>query len=488
MNQYTPPRLDLKQSQSQQLVMNQQMQQAIHLLQLSNIELSEYIEEALAENPLLERDESKASQDGDATENERADEQAIGNDAERDTLTDFDAGSAHADASQGASHKTSASSSGVAGGDNILENTVSDKITLRDHLTEQLHVDFKDTKDRMVGAILIEHLDESGYLRETPENLAEKIGCSIDRINAIVPRLKQMDPTGIFAKDLTECLALQLDEKGLLGTAMKRLLENLHLLGEHDYKALADICGVESDIVKDMAADIRQLRPKPTIDFDHSITQTVVPDVLMKKLPREVGGGWKVELNADTLPRVLVNNEYYTTVLSKAVDKKDKSYLSEQMQAASWLVRALDQRAQTILKTAAAIIEEQDPFFLYGIEFLRPLTLKDIAEEIDMHESTISRVTSNKYIGTPRGIFELKYFFSSSISSADGGGAYSSEAVKAKIKTLIDQEDVKAILSDDAIVTHLKAEGVDVARRTVAKYREALNIPSSVQRRKIKKT
>lgn len=481
MNSQTP-RLDLKQSQSQQLVMNQQMQQAIHLLQLSNLELSDYIDEALAENPLLERDEAEKEHSDDQPAPDMKDKEDSPD--QRDTLTDFDAGSSHNDRSQGASHK---SSGAAGGGENILEQTVSDKKTLREHLLEQVHMTCKDAKDRMVGALLIEQLDESGYLRSDSEALAERFGCSVERLDVLIPQLKQFDPTGVFAKDLHECLSLQLQEKKLLGEGMRRLLDNLHLLGEHDYKQLSQICEVEEDVVKDMAADIRRLRPKPTVDFDHSVTQAVVPDVLMKKLPRDMGGGWKVELNVETLPRVLVNQEYYTTVLGKAVDKKDKSYLSDQMQAASWLVRALDQRAQTILKTAAALIEEQNAFFLYGIEFLKPLTLKDIAEEIEMHESTVSRVTNNKYIGTPRGIFELKYFFSSSISSSDGGDSYSSEAVKAKIKNLIDAEEVNAVLSDDALVKALQQDGIDIARRTVAKYREALKIPSSVQRRRIKK-
>jgi RNA polymerase sigma-54 factor len=205
----------------------------------------------------------------------------------------------------------------------------------------------------------------------------------------------------------------------------------------------------------------------------------------MKKLPKSMGGGWRVELNTDTLPKVLVNNEYYTEVAKSAQQKKDKKYLDEQLNNANWLVRAMDQRAKTILKVAGEIVEQQEPFFLFGIEFLKPLTLKDIAEQTDLHESTVSRVTSNKYIGTPRGIFELKYFFSSSLGSGDD--AHSSEAVKAKIRSLIDNEDGDNILSDDKIVDLLNKDGVDIARRTVAKYREAMHIPSSVQRRKQKR-
>ncbi len=475
------PRLDLRQNQSQTLVMNQQMQQAIKLLQLSNMELSEYLDEVLVENPLLERDESQSASEDDDNNKASDEEQEP---SEEEPLPDFDIGSSEADSSQGSSHKNEIGGGGI---DSMQENTIPDKKTLRDHLREQLHMSFKDPRDRMIGALLIEQLDESGYLREDPHELTERLGCSIERITGLLARLKQFDPTGIFAKDLKECLSLQLEEKKCLAPSMKILLENLHLLGEHDIKKLSQICGVDEDIVQEMAVDIRALRPKPAADFEHSVTQTIVPDVLMKKLSRDLGGGWKVELNVETLPRVLVNKEYYTTVLNQASNKKDKAYLSEHMQAASWLVRALDQRAQTILKVSAAIIEEQNPFFLYGIEFLKPLVLKDIAEEIGMHESTISRVTSHKYIGTPRGLFELKYFFSSSIPAMEGSNTHSSEAVKAKIKTLVDEEKIESVLSDDKIVNLLQIEGIDIARRTVAKYREAMNIPSSVYRRRLKK-
>ena len=264
------------------------------------------------------------------------------------------------------------------------------------------------------------------------------------------------------------------------------LVDNLDMLAKHDHKKLADLCGVNETYLTDMITEIRALNPKPAALFDHLVVQTAIPDVLMKRLPKNVGGGWRVELNTETLPRVLVNNEYYTEVAKTATQKKDKEYLSTQLQNANWLVKAMDQRAQTILKVAAEIVEQQDAFFNYGIEFLKPLKLVDIAEEIDMHESTVSRVTTNKYIGTPRGIFELKYFFSTALVS-DDGTAHSAEAIKARIKTLTDEEDPKKILSDDKIVDILKSEGIDIARRTVAKYREAMNIPSSVQRRKMKK-
>jgi RNA polymerase sigma-54 factor len=337
----------------------------------------------------------------------------------------------------------------------------------------------------MIGAMLIDQLDETGYLRADPAEIAEKLGCKPERLQSILSRMKGFDPTGIFARDLRECLALQLTEQNKLDAPMEILLDHLSLLAIHDHATLAQKCCVNATYLQDMVADIRALNPRPAAEFDRLVVQTAIPDVLMKRLPKSVGGGWRVELNSETLPRVLVNQEYYTEVSGVAKAKKDKEYLSQQLQSASWLVKAMDQRAKTIIKVAGEIVEMQDGFFLYGIEYLKPMTLRDIAEKIGMHESTVSRVTSNKYIGTPRGIFELKYFFSTALG--EGDGAHSSESVKAKIKTMIDGEGEDNVLSDDAIVDILTKDGIDIARRTVAKYREAMHIPSSVQRRRRRK-
>lgn len=478
--------LDLRQSQN--LVMTPQLQQAIKLLQLSNQELSEVVEKELAENPLLEK-AAPEDHESETSETEIAaperddfeknfDEGWTGNEAESKEK-DFDPGSSMANVGAGGNANFDSS-------DTSFEDRMSRDLSLREHLLEQLHLDVDDPRDRLIGALLIDQLDESGYLRENHEALAERLGCSVERIEKLLIRMKGFDPTGVFAKDLPECLALQLEENGAFDTPMQRLLENLDLLAVHDIEGLVEKCEANESYVRDMIDEIKALNPKPSSSFDHFVVQTVVPDVLMKKLPKHLGGGWRVELNQETLPRVLVNKEYYKEVASQAKAKNDKEYLSAQLNSASWLVKALDQRAQTILKTASELVEQQNAFFLYGIEFLRPLTLKDIAEEIDMHESTVSRVTNNKYIGTPRGIFELKYFFSTALVGADGM-SHSAESVKARIKNLIDAEDPKKILSDDKIVELLKQEHIDIARRTVAKYREALHIPSSVQRRKIKK-
>ena len=479
-------RLDLRQSQN--LVMTPQLQQAIKLLQLNNLELAEFIEGELAQNPLLE----KAAPDDEgaeapAPEKETDDMQSdfdqnwTGNEDETksaDTpLPDFDPGSPTTGAGGSASFDSI---------DESFENRMSREKTLREHLAEQLHMTFDDPRDRMVGAVLIDMLDEGGYLRHDLNELSERLACTPERITKLLSRMKQFDPTGIFARDLKECLSLQLEEQGKLDKPMRALLDNLEMLAAHDHAALAKECGVNETYLQDMIGDIRALNPKPASKFDHLVVQTAIPDVLMKRLPKSMGGGWRVELNAETLPRVLVNQQYYTEVASAAKAKQDKEYLNQQLQSANWLVKALDQRAKTILKVAGEIVEAQDGFFLYGVEFLKPMKLKDIAEKIGMHESTVSRVTSNKYIGTARGIFELKYFFTTALG--DGDDAHSSESVKARIKALIDGEDPKKILSDDAIVDILKGENIDIARRTVAKYREAMHIASSVQRRKQKNT
>ena len=470
MNSITP-KLDLRQSQS--LTMTPQLQQAIKLLQLNNMEISDLVEEEVAQNPLLEKKELSPTEQSDKDAADTP-EKTVEKPAE-----DFDAGSAMADMGTGGNRNFDTL-------ENAFENSMSKPETLRDHLIEQLHVSFSDTKDQLIGALLIDQLDETGYLRASIDDLVEQLGCSIERVGRLLDEMKQFNPPGIFARDLEECLAIQLKDKNQFDAPMQKLLSNLKMLADHDFKKLADVCEVNETYLQDMIEEVKALNPKPASDFDHIVVQTAIPDVLMKKLPKNLGGGWRVELNSATLPKVLVNNVYYKEVSKSATQKADKEYLSNQLASANWLVKSLDQRAQTIVKVAAEIVEQQDAFFNYGIEFLKPLILKDIADEIDMHESTVSRVTNNKYIGTPRGIFELKYFFSTALVSEDGT-SHSSESIKARIKDLTEKEEPKKILSDDKIVDLLKAEGIDIARRTVAKYREAMQIPSSVQRRKEKK-
>jgi RNA polymerase sigma-54 factor len=493
--------------------MTPQLQQAIKLLQMSNVELAEYVETELEQNPLLEHDDeaqsegesdaapSNGADDGPADESgdppapedsldlANADTMPADGDAPLDTdyenlwdgesSSSIDSGPLYVDAARvGAGGRADFSDP-----ENSIEATVGSEITLRDHLLQQLGLDIADPGDRLIGLHLIAMLDEAGRLSGDLSDVAERLGCRPDRVEGVLARMQKFDPPGIFARDLKECFAIQLREKDRLDPVMQRMLDNMHLFEKYDLAGLRKACGVDEEDFADMLAEIRSLQPKPGTLFEHEIAQPVVPDVLMRP---QADGGWRVELNADTLPRVLVNRHYYADIARGARDKEAKEYLSERLNSASWLVKALHQRATTILKVASEIVRQQDGFFEYGVANMRPLILRNIAEVIDMHESTVSRVTSNKYMATPRGIFELKYFFSAALSSADGGNAHSAEAVRHRIKELCDDEPPNAILSDDDIADHLRKEGVDIARRTVAKYREAIHIPSSVKRRRIK--
>jgi len=467
------PRITLELKGQQQLIMTPQLREAISLLQLNNQELAGYLENELAENPFLDKDE-KAPEGEDESPIEKPESD------DSDPMEQaFDTGSDWANTGKGGNLSFDDENESFA-------ERMSDKKTLRTHLIEQLTIMTDKPAERMIGALLIDRLDEAGYLRENTDLLAQQLGCPKDRIDELLTRMKKFDPAGVFAADLSDCLAIQLAERDRLDPAMQACLANLQKVADGDLKGLAKICGVDVEDIGDMIREIRELNPKPSAEFDHSIAQTALPDVLMRPIPKHMGGGWKVELNNDTLPRVLVNQDYASIVMNANVDKKDKQYLNDRMASANWLVRALDQRAQTILKVASEIIERQDGFFLFGVEFLKPLTLRDIAEVVGVHESTVSRVTMNKFIGTPRGLFELKYFFDSGVG-AGGGTELAAEAIKAKIKTMIDAETLDAILSDDEIAEKLKSEGIDIARRTVAKYREAVNIGSSADRRRKKK-
>lgn len=471
MSQKVKQTLDLRAQQN--LVMTPQMQQAVKLLQLSNLELQDYLEEEIAQNPLLEKLEPETDSDESFTDDPSP------NDARDEDVNDFDGGSLMATVGAGG-HLN------MDDPNYSFENRLAQSVNLRDHLMQQLMLMTDDRLDQALGSLLIDRLDESGYLREDISDLGQQFGISQERLESLLTRLRGFDPAGIFAHDLSDCLRLQLQDQGKLDPLMDLFLGHIHLLGQHNYDELSKICDVSPAIIKELSDELKLLNPKPAALFDHYVVQTAVPDVLMKTLPKDQGGGYRVEMNADTLPRVLINQEYYTEVSKATKDKDGKEFITTQLNNANWIVKALDQRAQTILKVAADIVEQQDAFFLYGIEFLKPMTLKEVADRIAMHESTVSRVTTGKFIGTPRGLYELKFFFTSSIENEDGSST-SSEAVKNRIKTLIDAESPKDILSDDDLAEMLQKEGIDVARRTVAKYREALNIPSSVQRRRIKK-
>jgi RNA polymerase sigma-54 factor len=493
-------KLDMRQGQS--LVMTPQLQQAIKLLQLSNIELAEFVEGELERNPLLERDERESSTeslreegDGEPRELELAAPSSDANDsldADSDVIHSEDSKSdlsgvetASGDAmGTGSNHWSGTGGGGAVSEDYDAIANSSRELSLSEHLHSQLSTATADPVTKMITAHLIDLTDDDGYMRTDLDEIAQQLGVERARIEQALELAQTFDPAGIMARDLTECLALQLKEKNRLDPAMAALLDNLDRLAKHDYAALRALCGVDNEDLDEMVAEIRELTPKPGLAFASDATRAVEPDVFIRQSP---DGSWQVELNTDTLPRVLVNNTYFNEISSVARSESDKTFITECSQNASWLVKSLDQRARTILKVASEIVRQQDMFLAHGVAYLRPLNLKTVADAIGMHESTVSRVTSNKYVATPRGLFELKYFFTSAIPSAGGGESHSAEAVRYRIKTLIGQESLDEVMSDDKLVEHLRDEGIEIARRTVAKYREALNIPSSVQRRRILK-
>jgi RNA polymerase sigma-54 factor len=382
-------------------------------------------------------------------------------------------------------------SSSLAGGTPLdgegsnLEAYVSAPVSLHEHLIVQLGFATNSPADRLIGREIVDGIDEAGYLTLDLAELAARLGVSSARVDEVLALVQRCEPSGVGARSLAECLSLQLAERDRLDPAMRSLLSRLDLVAKRDIPGLVRVCGVEEEDVLDMLAELRSLNPKPGLAFSGGVVETVVADVEVRPNP---DGSWRVELNPAALPRVLVNQDYHAKVTSGPLKDSDKAFIAECLQNANWLTRSLEQRARTVLKVAAEIVRQQDAFLAQGVEHLRPLNLKAIADAISMHESTVSRVTSNKYIATPRGLFEMKYFFSSAIQSADGGEALSAQAVRFKIKQLIEAEDPAVVLSDDTIVQHLRESGVDIARRTVAKYRESMGIASSLERRRLKAT
>lgn len=503
------PRLELRQGQA--LVMTPQLQQAIKLLQLSNLELLAYVEQELERNPLLERTDPEGGGPDDGIEpfengeaapeagaarldlasDATADNARAALDAEGDNTFTNDSGydAAAYDAGQESGYISGrGGDSRFENNDSSLEQSLSEAKNLREHVQDHWQLMPANAVDRMIGAALIDALDEAGYVTEPLGDIAARLGVDEDEVEAVLLDLQTIEPVGLFARSLKECLALQLRDRNRLDPAMQALLDNLELLAKRDIAGLMKICGVDQEDVADMVKEIRALNPKPGLLFGGEPVQTLIPDVFIR---RAADGGWNVELNSETLPRVLVNSRYFAKVTrstaQNGADKQTKSYLSECLNSANWLVKSLDQRAQTILKVASEIVRQQDGFLRHGVSHLKPLNLRAVAEAIEMHESTVSRVTSNKTMATPRGIFEMKYFFTASIAATDGGEAFSAESIRYRIKSLIDSERPEDILSDDKIVEMLAGKGVDIARRTVAKYREAMNIPSSVERRRLKR-
>jgi RNA polymerase sigma-54 factor len=492
-------RMDLRQGQS--LVMTPQLQQAIKLLQMSNLELQAYVEGELERNPLLERDERGS--DVQKSEPHELDSDTVSalnsSTSQEDKLRTLDTDlenvythEARADASSRESQAPAESgwaSLRPAGGISLdsdeydFSASLTRTQTLAEHLTEQLNLNISTPTDRIIGQNLIGMVNEAGYLTGDIADIANTLGTSRDHVARVLETLKSFDPVGVFAADLQECLSLQLRERNRLDPAMAILIANLNLVARRDFSALKALCKVDLEDIREMIAELKHLNPKPGHAFGSEPVQPVVPDVYVRAAQ---DGSWLVELNNDTLPRVLFNNQYLSKVSRTASREADRNYLNECQANATLLIKSLDQRAKTILKVAREIVRQQDAFLVLGVQHLRPINLKTVAEAIEMHESTVSRVTSNKYMATPRGTYEMKYFFTTAIASSTAGGdSHSAESVRQRIKDMIAAEAPKNILSDDTIVESLRAEGIEIARRTVAKYRESLNIPSSIQRRRM---
>ena len=427
-------RLDLKVAQG--VTLTPQLREAIALLQLSNIDLTTYVQAELDQNPFLEKNEEK---DGGPV-----------------------------------------SSSGGAGGAIDFESFVSAPLSFRDHLIHQIHIDIQSADDQKIALQLVDLLDEDGYLREKPEKIAAEFDWDLFAVLRVLSQLRGLEPCGVFAKDLQDCFAMQFHEKGFLGDEINLFVSNLDLVASQSYEKLARLCSVTVESICDYVDILKTLDPKPAQSFLSEEVKVIAPDVIVKKNTLDV---WSVSLNANILPSVISNNSYYAEIKGSPLSKQDKIYMTNTFQRANWLVKALDQRARTILSVAQVIMKEQEPFLNRGLTFLRPLVLKQVAEAVEMHESTVSRVTNNKYIYTPWGMFELKSFFSSKLSSGQQGEEHASSAVRSRIKKIIAQEDKFKPLSDDKIVKILQSDGVCIARRTVAKYRDILKIPPTSLRR-----
>lgn len=485
------PRLELR--QSQQLVMTPQLQQAIKLLQMTNLDLSAYVEAELERNPLLDRApaEQGDSPAAPAEAHSAPDPEPAADRIDRAMAQDQGPEAVEAAAGEGADNLWDAEPRALrsepgAGGDSYLSDIIAETaaapVTLLEHAAAQIGLMQAPGPIRALATTFAAELDENGYFRADPVDSAARLGAGPAEAAAALSLLQAVEPAGIGARDLAECLALQLRERDRLDPAMQRCLQSLDLVARADFRRLARVCGVSEEDARDMAAEIRMLDPRPARGFAPDPVYLAPPDFLVS---RAADGGWRLELNPDTLPKVLVDTEYAARISAHCRGEAG-SFVAECRQSANWLVRALEQRAQSMLLVGAELVRRQSAFFEQGVGALRPMTMRAVAEATGLHESTVSRVAAGKRLECERGVFDLKFFFTQAIAAADGGESVSAEAVRTRIRALIDAEPPRKTLSDDAIVKILRDEGVDIARRTVAKYREGMSIPSSVQRKRLK--
>lgn len=491
----------LQQKQSQSLVMTPQLAQSIKLLQYSHLELSEFIQGEVEKNPLLElgsdtsisadevADASSENKENTISNEMKLDAGEKANDLDASFENVYDEGIAGAEKANSQPSSASISISSQGSSSNSKDDTdflasVGETVSLTQYLNSQICLAFGDKKDREIATYIAHGLTDDGYYQEDLHDLAMQTGVSLNRVEDVLKEFQTLEPVGIGARDLKECLGIQLIEKNRFDPAMAMLLDNLPLLAKREFEKLMKLCSVTREDFNDMIREIKELDPRPAAKYEPVLAQNIVADVIIRQ---KTDGSWLIDLNPETLPKVLINYAYHSELTSAVKTPDGKEFIAESMANASWLTKSLDQRAQTILKVATEIVKQQDMFFAEGVEHLRPLNLKTVANAIKMHESTISRVTSNKFLMCDQGIFELKYFFSSSITSSESDEGHASQSVKHKIKQLVDLENPGKVLSDDQIVMQLQETGIEIARRTVAKYREAMRIPSSVQRRREKK-
>lgn len=466
--------------QSQQMAMTPQLQQSLKMLQMNSVDLMQAVEAEIEQNPLLSLEEA-----GEIEQRELDTSEELGEPHElSDSLPEQQDSVVDAWESGGEEARPYHVSDSDDDSD-FVNQTVARPISLREHLEQQIMLDFDKAAERLIALQLLDYIEPSGYLSGEHTAVCGQLGCTQEALNSVIQKLQTLDPLGIFARNLAECLTIQLRERDRLDPAMQMMLENLELIALADFKKLSRLCGVSEEDIREMCLELRALNPKPAQHFEHSTTENWQPDALVRRVDK----GYRVELNPDTMPRVLFHRAYYAEISAKTKDKTERKTLTEYAQSANWLVRSLEQRAQSILKVASEIVLMQEEFLDKGVYYLKPMTLKAVAERVDLHESTVGRVVNGKYMNTPKGVFEFRYFFSSAVGAGDAtnGEDLSSRAIKEFIRQFIEAETADNILSDEAITVMLKDKGMEVARRTVAKYRESLGIPTSSDRRRTRK-
>ena len=472
---------NLKLKQSQSLVMTPQLQQAIKLLQLTNLELTDLVEKEIEENPFLENNENSENmtEDRDDEKTENLDDSFENGESLSDEPYNHDY------ENRWDNDLTTSNNSSQDYNDpgTIIERTQSDRISLKSVLTNQALIEFKQEDEKQIASILIDYIEPSGWLTEDLNGISKFSGYKLELIEDVLVRMQSFEPNGVFARNIKECLSIQLKNSDNLDETKKLIIENLELLGNGNFKGLQKITNLSDENLRSNIQVIRSLNPKPGTLYDENNNNIAHPDVIVSKEK----DNWTVELNNSTLPKVSVNEGYVKEIEKLECKDSDKKFISESLNSARWLIKAIEQRNITTLKISSEIINQQKEFFEKGKKYLKPMILKDVAKKINMHESTVSRVTSEKLMITPLGMFEMKVFFSASINSINDGESHSAESVRESLKKLISDEPLENPLSDEMLVSRLKGEGINLARRTVAKYRELLNIPASSVRRKIMK-